>query len=98
MLVAIALFIIGGIGAGIASSKGRNPWGWFALCFLFSLIALIVLLFLPNLKKKELKSTKQCPKCAERVLNEASICKHCSYEFDSVTMDKPSSVNESLGI
>ena len=81
MFVVIILLIIGGIGAVVAGSKGRNQWGWFALCFLFSFIALIVLLFLPNLKKQELNNTKQCQKCAERVLNEATICKHCGFEF-----------------
>ncbi len=84
MIIVIIGLIFGGIGAAIANSKGRNPWGWFALCFLFSLIALIVLLFLPNLKKKELAETKVSPKCAERVKREASICKHCSHEFEAV--------------
>jgi hypothetical protein len=27
-------------------------------------------------------STKQCPDCAETVLAEAHVCKHCGYRFD----------------
>ncbi|WP_438865093.1 hypothetical protein [Neptunicella sp.] len=100
-LIVLVLLILAGIGAAIASGKGRNPWGWFALCFLFFLPAFIVLLFLPNIKKQELENSKQCPECAERVLKEAMTCKHCSYKFsgnEKIASSADKSVNESLGI
>ena len=28
---------------------------------------------------------KQCPDCAETILAEANVCKHCHYRFDSPT-------------
>lgn len=34
--------------AGVASSKGRSPAIWFGLGLLFSLIALVILLFLDD--------------------------------------------------
>jgi hypothetical protein len=29
------------------------------------------------------RRTKQCPECAERVLEDANVCKHCGYRFES---------------
>lgn len=97
MFLVLICLITGGIGSVIAGSKGRNQWGWFVLCFFFSFLALIVLLFLSNIKKEEFNSTKQCPKCAERVLKEAVVCKHCSFEFEEYAK-KEESINDSLGI
>jgi len=34
-------------------------------------------------------STKQCPDCAEIVLAEARVCKHCGYRFDEKTSPAP---------
>lgn len=32
-----------------------------------------------------LESKKQCPRCAEKVMLEAKICKHCGYEFKAIS-------------
>ncbi len=32
-----------------------------------------------------IESMKPCPRCAERVLAKAKVCKHCGYEFKSVS-------------
>ena len=45
--------VIGFLTAQYAQTKGRNPMAWFALGFFFSLIAPIVLFFLPSLKPNE---------------------------------------------
>jgi hypothetical protein len=34
--------------------------------------------------------TKQCPDCAETILAEANVCKHCGYRFAPTTSDVPS--------
>jgi len=80
-MIIILPIIFGIIGVIIAGTKGRNQFAWFAWCFLFPLIGLVVLLCMSNLKKRELKETKTCPKCAERVKLGAMVCKHCSYDF-----------------
>ena len=36
-----------------------------------------------KISQKEFKSLKTCPRCAERVLNKARICKHCKFEFSN---------------
>jgi ribosomal protein L32 len=40
-----------------------------------------------NKEKLESGKVKKCPACAEMVLSEASVCKHCGYDF--VTPEKP---------
>lgn len=47
MEVFIFWIIIAGATAIIASSKGRNGFAWFALGFLFSIVALIVVCAMP---------------------------------------------------
>lgn len=41
--------------AVLASSRGRNPVGWFLLGLFFSVIALVVLAVIPDLKEEERK-------------------------------------------
>ncbi len=71
--------VIVGIGA---SSRGRNGLGWWLLAMLISpLLAVILLMLLPSLKKPADAATPEthvkCPDCAELVLKEARVCKHC---------------------
>ena len=86
-MIFIFPIIFGIIGVIIAGNKGRNQFAWFAWCFLFPLIGLIVLLCMSNLKQLELKQSKVCPRCAERVKLGAAVCKHCSYDFSTETLD-----------
>ncbi len=41
-------------------------------------------------------SMKTCPRCAERVLPKAKVCKHCGHEFNAVTEKQQSSEMEVL--
>jgi len=53
LLIHLIVAIIGGVvGVIIAVSKGRNPVGWFFLCFFFPLIGIIIVAVLPNLKRE----------------------------------------------
>lgn len=67
--------------AVIASAKDRSGFGWFVLGFLFGPFALIAVGFMPSLKTMPGAPTPathvKCPDCAELVLNEARVCKHC---------------------
>ncbi|WP_038161549.1 DUF4339 domain-containing protein [Verrucomicrobium sp. BvORR106] len=45
--------IFGGICAAIASSKGRNPVGWFFIGFFIACIGLVIVLCLPNLHEQQ---------------------------------------------
>lgn len=70
----------------LASSRGRNGVGWFALALLISpIIAFVILLLAKNLNGARAGTTQapgpnthvRCPSCAEWVLPEAVKCKHC---------------------
>lgn len=71
--------VIVGVGA---SSRGRSGFGWFVLAMLISpLLAVILLVLLPSLRSTPGGPTPdthvKCPDCAELVLREARVCKHC---------------------
>jgi len=66
-----------------ASNKGRSGFGWFLLAILISpLLAAIFLAVSADLSRQaEARPTKathvKCPDCAELILKEAKVCKHC---------------------
>ncbi len=76
--IAIACGVIG-------ASKGRSAFGWILLGGLFSVIALIIVACLPSRRAIVVHSGPiatpdthvKCPDCAELVLREAKMCKHC---------------------
>jgi len=68
------IFVIafGVITGAVASSRGRNPVGWFLAGMAMFIVALPVLLILPRL------DGQTCPHCGTRGLPlEASVCKAC---------------------
>lgn len=65
-----------------ATQRGRGSGNWFLVSIIVSpLIGFVFLLVLQNLKKINVTSDDvdrvKCPSCAELVLPEASVCKHC---------------------
>lgn len=73
--------ICGVVSAVIASNKGRNVAGWFALGMLFGLIAIIIVAAIPSLTVDG--KTKRCPHCAELVKTEATVCRHCGRDLQN---------------
>lgn len=68
-----------------ASGKGRSGFGWFLLSMLISpLFAAIFLAVVKDVSREASsagpsdKTHVKCPVCAEFVLPEAKVCKHCS--------------------
>jgi hypothetical protein len=65
-----------------AASRGRSGLGWFFLGSLFSVLALLAVLVMPSLKRDPNAPSPEthvrCPDCAELVLKEAKVCKHCN--------------------
>ena len=53
MWVLISAIIMGFLCGFIGTEKGRNGLGWFAWGFLFGIFALIAVIAVPSLKKKE---------------------------------------------
>lgn len=66
----------------VATSRNRGSGNWFLVSVVFSpLIGLILLLAMPNLQTRsgtdDTADRIKCPACAELVLPDASVCKHC---------------------
>jgi len=60
----VAAFATGAIGAYLAYRRGRNPYLWFGLGFLFGIFGLFAVCFLPFRKKslqKAVLATSQAP-------------------------------------
>lgn len=55
----IVMLVFGALLAGLASSKGRNPVGWFFIGAFFFCIGLIILLCLPNLHEEQRRHALQ---------------------------------------
>lgn len=78
-----ALWIVFAVVIGIgASARGRSGFGWFLLALVLSpLIAFVLLVLLPVVKPDgavaKPSTHVKCPDCAELVLNDARVCKHC---------------------
>ena len=74
----VMAFIVAIVGA----SKGRNGALWFLYGFLIWPVALIHGLCLSKTREAELEDAadagrRPCPKCAELILREATICRFC---------------------
>ncbi len=64
--------------ARIALSKGRSWTPFFILSLFFPLIMWIIVSVISVDENSSISSSsKKCPKCAEYVKKEATLCKHC---------------------
>ena len=68
----------------IANSKGRNPWVWGILGFLFSFVALIVIAALPSLAPPHYEvepsigeGVRNCPQCDAENHLDSVYCSNC---------------------
>lgn len=74
--------------AVLASNRGRSGLLWFLIAVVISpLIAgLLVLVLSSHALGQEKISTsthKKCPECAEFVMQDAKVCKHCGIKFET---------------
>ena len=79
-------FIMAAFTAGVAASKGHIALGWLVVGLLFGPIAFLASLGLGPADKEAYMSRKKraCPLCAEDVLFEALICKHCLRDLEPI--------------
>jgi hypothetical protein len=67
--------------ANQAAKKGRNYNSFFVLTLFFPLIMWLVVSSISADGSQATAGTKKCPKCAEYVKVEATLCKHCGSEL-----------------
>jgi hypothetical protein len=79
LAIAIIAFIlwIAALIANQAALKGRNWSSFFVLSIFFPFIMWIVVSVMTTDQSQPISGTKKCPKCAEYVKAEATLCKHC---------------------
>lgn len=78
----LTLWIVFSIGVGIiAAARGRSFIGWAFLALIISpLFAVIIVALIGRGDEADGPSPSthvKCPDCAELVLKEAKVCKHC---------------------
>ena len=82
-LVYLATMVLAGF---VAKERNRSFFAWFLGSFWLTAIITIPLLYLlPAVPKKV--PAKRCPKCAELVRKEATVCKHCGHSFEEEQED-----------
>jgi len=82
----LAIFL-GIIPAAIASKKGRSFMLWWFYGAMLFIVALPMAIFMKPLSNasQPVNGMRKCPKCAEYVQAEATICKHCKSELVPLT-------------
>jgi uncharacterized membrane protein YvlD (DUF360 family) len=76
VIISLVLWIAALI-ANQAALKGRNWQSFFILSIFFPFIMWIVVSVMTTDQSQPISGTKKCPKCAEYVKAEATLCKHC---------------------
>lgn len=66
--------------AKMAWKKGRSWNAFFTLALFVPVIAWIIAAVISTDQATAISGTKKCPKCAEFIKAEASLCKHCGSE------------------
>jgi len=80
--------ISGGLCAYLADQKGYGTGAWFLVGFFFGVLGLIACAGLPaadesrDVYSRDEFLVKRCPRCAELVRIESSVCRFCQHEFD----------------
>lgn len=91
IIILLQALIFGYFASFLAREKGRDATNWFFLGFLFSFLAIFILIAVPKKQHHRSNNTlsesasfellKKCPDCAEMVKIDARICRFCRYEF-----------------
>lgn len=79
MILIVLWLICGIIAAAIGDNKGHGCLGAI-LGFVLGPIGILITYVLPN-DNIPPEATKKCPFCAEAIMREAKVCKHCGRDL-----------------
>lgn len=87
MEILLILFLSGFLCSIVAGYKNKSPYIWFFVGALIPVVAMLFLLFMPAnpvAKQHTPRFVRSCPKCKEKILAEAELCKHCKSTVEPV--------------
>jgi hypothetical protein len=104
VVLLIQASIFGFFCAYLAGEKNRGQSDWFWLGFIFSFVALLVLMGVPSRRALAVSTsgsasisdiTRKCPFCAETIKAQAILCRYCGHEVEAVmvTPENPAQNN-----
>jgi hypothetical protein len=85
MEVLIFAVLLGLIPAAIASKKGRSFGLWWFYGTALLIVALPMAIIMKPQNQEGESSLQKCPKCAELIQPDATVCKHCHAEVTPLT-------------
>lgn len=84
----IGLWLLCGIlAAVVGGAKGRSGCGWFIVGVLagpLGLLAVVGMPVVPRAESVDASAFRKCPDCAETIMREARLCKHCGHRLTDV--------------
>lgn len=75
-------FVFSLFAGAIAHNKRRSGIGFFLLAVVLSPFVGIIAALIASPGAPDRSGQKKCPQCAEWVMRQAKVCKHCGTQFD----------------